>query len=159
MQEKQFRADLYFRLDVLRVHLPPLRERLGDIEVLARRFVDDICDENRIARKILAAGAIRKTGKLSLAGKCAPTPECDYRAVVMAEGPKYLPPCRPWREQTECGDDLGFRAGRSQAIAKFEADYVRRVLEKHKGNVTRAAREAGKERRSFGRLAKKYRAG
>jgi transcriptional regulator with GAF, ATPase, and Fis domain len=61
-------------------------------------------------------------------------------------------------ESTQCSEDLGFRAGRTRAIANFEADYVRRILEKHKGNVTQAAREAGKERRAFGRLAKKYRA-
>jgi ActR/RegA family two-component response regulator len=49
-----------------------------------------------------------------------------------------------------------FRSGRTLAIEKFEAEYVRRLLARHNGNVTRAAREAGKERRAFGRLVKKY---
>jgi DNA-binding NtrC family response regulator len=82
-----------------------------------------------------------------------------YRAVVMAEGGEvFSTHIDLGDEKTERAEDMGFRAGRSQAIARFEADYVRRVLEKHHGNVTHAAREAGKERRSFGRLARKYRA-
>lgn len=162
VREKQFRADLYFRLDVLRVHLPPLRERLGDIAVLARRFVDDICDENRIARKMLAPAAIRKLEGYHWPGNVRQLQNTLYRAVVLAEGPEvftsHIDLGGESTECAECGKEPGFRAGRSQAIAKFEADYVRRILEKHHGNVTHAAREAGKERRAFGRLARKYRA-
>jgi len=159
VQEKQFRADLYFRLDVLRVHLPPLRERLGDIAVLARRFVDSVCDENRIARKILAPAAIRKLESYHWPGNVRQLQNAIYRAVVMAEGGEvFSTHIDLGDEKTERAEDMGFRAGRSQAIARFESDYVHRILEKHHGNVTHAAREAGKERRSFGRLARKYRA-
>jgi transcriptional regulator with GAF, ATPase, and Fis domain len=49
-----------------------------------------------------------------------------------------------------------FRSAKLRAIQRFEHDYVKQMLEKHQGNVTRAALEAGKDRRSFGRLAKKY---
>lgn len=158
VQEKQFRADLYFRLDVLRVHLPPLRERRGDVAVLARRFVDSVCDENRIARKILAPAAIRKLESYHWPGNVRQLQNTLYRAVVMAEGAEVFSTHIDLGDQnTERDADLGFHAGRSQAIARFEADYVRRILEKHHGNVTHAAREAGKERRSFGRLVRKYR--
>jgi transcriptional regulator with PAS, ATPase and Fis domain len=159
MQEKKFRADLYFRLDVLRIHLPALRERLGDIAVLARRFVDEICDENRIARKLLSPAAVRKLESYHWPGNVRQLQNAIYRAVVMAEGGEvFTSHIDLGGESSECVEGLDFRAGRSQAIARFEADYVRRILEKHNGNVTRAAREAGKERRAFGRLAKKYRA-
>jgi transcriptional regulator with PAS, ATPase and Fis domain len=159
VQAKQFRADLYFRLDVLRVHLPPLRERLGDVAVLARRFVDSVCDENRIARKILAPAAIRKLESYHWPGNVRQLQNAIYRAVVMTEGSEvFSTHVDLGDEKPERAEDMGFRAGRSQAIARFESDYVRRILEKHHGNVTHAAREAGKERRSFGRLARKYRA-
>jgi DNA-binding NtrC family response regulator len=49
-----------------------------------------------------------------------------------------------------------FRNAKLRAIQCFERDYVRRIMDKHSGNVTHAAREAGKDRRAFGRLAKKY---
>ena len=159
VEEKRFRADLYFRLDVLRIHLPPLRERQGDIALLARRFADEICDENRIARKVLAPAAIRKLESFPWPGNVRQLQNTIYRAVLSAEGSEVFT-CHidPANEKQGRSDDLDFRTGRSQAIARFEADYVRRMLEKHNGNVTRAAREAGKERRAFGRLAKKYRA-
>jgi DNA-binding NtrC family response regulator len=51
---------------------------------------------------------------------------------------------------------MTFREARSHAIESFERRYVEELLSRHSGNVTRAAREAGKERRSFGRLVKKY---
>jgi len=157
VEEKRFRADLYFRLDVLRIHLPPLRERQGDIALLARRFADEICDENRIARKVLAPAAIRKLESFPWPGNVRQLQNTIYRAVLSAEGSEVFT-CHidPANEKQGRSDDLDFRTGRSQAIARFEADYVRRMLEKHNGNVTRAAREAGKERRAFGRLAKKY---
>jgi transcriptional regulator with GAF, ATPase, and Fis domain len=50
-----------------------------------------------------------------------------------------------------------FRGAKLRAIQCFERDYVRQMMDKHQGNVTRAAHEAGKDRRAFGRLAKKYR--
>lgn len=157
VEEKRFRADLYFRLDVLRIHLPPLRERQGDIALLARRFVDQICDENRIARKVLAPAAIRKLESCPWPGNVRQLQNTIYRAVLAADGSEVFA-CHldPGSEKEAGSDDLDFRTGRSQAIARFEADYVRRMLDKHNGNVTRAAREAGKERRAFGRLAKKY---
>jgi transcriptional regulator with GAF, ATPase, and Fis domain len=158
VDEKRFRADLYFRMDVLRVHLPPLRERHGDIALLARRFADEICDENHVARKVLAPSAIRKLESYHWPGNIRQLQNTIYRAVLATEGAEVFT-CHIELEKKapERSEDLDFRTGRSQAIARFEADYVRRMLEKHNGNVTWAAREAGKERRAFGRLAKKYR--
>jgi transcriptional regulator with GAF, ATPase, and Fis domain len=49
-----------------------------------------------------------------------------------------------------------FRSAKLRAIQSFEREYVRHMMDKHEGNVTQAAREAGKDRRAFGRLAKKY---
>jgi DNA-binding NtrC family response regulator len=157
VEEKRFRADLYFRLDVLRIHLPPLRERQGDIALLARRFVDQICDENRLPRKILAPAAIRKLESDAWPGNVRQLQNTIYRAVLAADGSEvFASHLDPGGGQETRSDAPDFRTGRSQAIARFESDYVRRMLDKHNGNVTRAAREAGKERRSFGRLAKKY---
>jgi DNA-binding NtrC family response regulator len=158
VEEKRFRSDLYFRMDVLRIHLPPLRERKGDIALLARRFANEICDENRIARKVIAPAAIRKLEGYHWPGNIRQLQNAIYRAVLAGEGTEVFS-CHLDLENEDPGgsEDVDFRTGRSRAIARFEADYVRRMLERHNGNVTRAARDAGKERRAFGRLAKKYR--
>ena len=52
-----------------------------------------------------------------------------------------------------------FQSAKQQAIEKFERAYIQELMARHQGNVTQAAREAGKERRAFGRLVKKYRKG
>jgi DNA-binding NtrC family response regulator len=52
---------------------------------------------------------------------------------------------------------MGFRNAKLRAIQRFERQYVKELMDKHKGNITQAAREACKDRRAFGRLAQKYR--
>ncbi len=59
-------------------------------------------------------------------------------------------------EEVRDGLDGNFQAAKKQVVEKFERDYVERLLLRHNGNVTQAAREAGKERRAFGRMVKKY---
>jgi DNA-binding NtrC family response regulator len=82
------------------------------------------------------------------------------RAAVTADGGDVVLPCHieiPGVSDA-CANAAGstFRAGRTQAIQMFERSYVQEMLARHAGNITRAAREAGQERRAFGRLVKKY---
>jgi DNA-binding NtrC family response regulator len=162
VEEKRFRADLFFRLNVLRVDLPPLRQRRSDIPLLARRFADDLCCANEIGHKTLSPCALRKLEGYDWPGNVREVFNTIHRAVLTADGDTILASHIELKasagqqeaEQLDAASD--FRSGRAQAIETFEADYVRRLLEKHAGNVTRAAREAGKERRAFGRLVKKY---
>ncbi len=157
VEQKRFRADLFFRLDVLRVHLPPLRERSGDIALLACRFAEKICEETHLPRKMLSPGAFRKLESFAWPGNLRQLQNAVYRAVLASEGSEiFSSDIDLGCDDGEKSQEVNFRQGRSQAIAKFEEDFVRKMLEKHRGNVTHAAREAGKERRSFGRLAKKY---
>lgn len=157
--ERRFRADLYFRLDVLRIHLPPLRERAGDIVMLARTFGKDVCNSNGVAAKNFSPSALRKLQSYDWPGNVRELYNAVQRALLTAAGREILPgdidiPCCLAGATME---DIDFRTSRQQAIETFEVGYVRRLLEKHGGNITRAARDAGKERRAFGRLAKKYR--
>jgi DNA-binding NtrC family response regulator len=80
------------------------------------------------------------------------------RAAVLSEGSQILP-CSielpvPSAEPSVAGSK--FREGRAKAIEMFERTYVQDLLRKHGGNVTRAALEARKDRRAFGRLIRKY---
>jgi two-component system response regulator GlrR len=152
----QFRSDLYFRLNVLRLELPPLRQRPADIELLARHFVNALADAGP-GPKILSPGAIRKLSAYDWPGNVRELYNVVHRAVVFAADTQILPcdiatsaPAPP-EEARGC-----FHDARARAIESFERFYVAQLLEKHAGNVTQAAREAGKERRSFGRLVKKY---
>lgn len=161
VDDKRFRADLYFRLDVLRVHLPPLRERAGDISLLARSFVGEICHNYSVPRKTISPAAIRLLESHNWPGNVRELYNTVQRAVLTTGSAEIVPSAIDLHQEAmpemPASDD--FRSGRQRAIAQFEESYVRRLLEKHNGNITHAACEAGKERRAFGRLAKKYRFG
>lgn len=159
VREKQFRQDLYFRLDVLRIHLPPLRERRGDVEVLARHFAATLCDSSGIERKTLSPAAIRKLENYDWPGNIRELHNLIHRAILHSHSRVILPSqihLPTWIEGHEAQIE-GFRRARLRAIEEFESRYVQEMLGKHQGNITHAALEAGKERRAFGRLVKKYR--
>jgi DNA-binding NtrC family response regulator len=159
--QQRLRADLFFRLNVLRLALPPLRERRDDIPLLARHFIDSVCAESGAGRKTMSPAAMRKLCQHDWPGNARELLNVIHRAVLFSEGSQILPghvitsdapPDTP-RPPTPAG----FREARGHAVAAFEKLYVEDLLRKHGGNVTRAAREAGKDRRAFGRLVKKYR--
>jgi DNA-binding NtrC family response regulator len=163
VNEKLFRADLFFRVNVLRVRLPALRERRSDIALLCRHFLDEISATTGGERKTLSPASLHKLeaydwpgnlrelyNTMQQAALCSPGPQIAASAVVFEAGPGTH-----WGEPET--DELdSFRSAKQRAIDHFERDYVRQMMAKHAGNVTQAAREAGKDRRAFGRLAKKY---
>jgi DNA-binding NtrC family response regulator len=159
VREKVFRSDLFYRLNVMRLHLAPLRERPADIPLLARHFVDRLCAEAGSPRKLLTAAALRKLECHRWPGNVRELFNVVQRAVVFSEGNRILAVdigigADHDNAAGPDGDD-GFRQAKARALAEFERQYVERLLRKHEGNVTRAAREAKKERRAFGRLVKK----
>jgi DNA-binding NtrC family response regulator len=153
-----FRADLYYRLCVFPLALPPLRERPEDIPKLARHFLDlHTPEERRPLALSTAAIAVLVTSRWP--GNVRELENVIIRAVGLSPGPTI--------EVHHLGLHIGvasrpeardtFRSLKRLAIATFERDYLIRLLLESRGNVTRAARAAGKERRGLGKLLKKYR--
>ena len=162
VREKQFRSDLYFRLNVLRIDLPPLAKRPSDIPLLARHFLRTHC--HHLGAKVFTTAALRKLETYDWPGNVRELLNVVQRAAVLSVASHILPSDISFPSDVsissarEGADPLpeDFRRGRSHAIEAFEKRYVEELLEKHQGNVTRAALEAGKDRRAFGRLKKKY---
>lgn len=153
VQEKLFRADLYFRLNALRLDLPPLIERNTDISVLARHFV-----QANGTRKSFTPAALRKLQAYSWPGNVRELFNVVQRAMLFAEDQYILPEhlSIPVADDSFQSNGNSFRDARARAIEAFEKDYVEKLLQEHNGSVTRAALAAGKDRRAFGRLKKKY---
>ena len=162
--ERQFRSDLYFRLNVLRVDLPALSRRASDIPLLARHFLRTQCQH--LGAKLFTSAALRKLEGYDWPGNVRELLNVVQRAAVLSEGAHILPseisfsaafeqPANEPPNLTDSSEE-DFREGRSRAIEAFEKRYVEELLHKHRGNVTHAALEAGKDRRAFGRLKKKY---
>jgi DNA-binding NtrC family response regulator len=184
---KTFRADLYFRLNVLSLEMPPLRHRRSDIPKLALHFVQHACAEAGVPAKRLAPDAMAVLAQASWPGNVRELQNVLQRAVVLAEdSPAILPehvsmadeallqagaprqaaastsdPPPDEVDATEAAGGAvekgGFRAARARAVASFERSYVANLLREHHGNVTQSAREAQTDRRAFGRLMKRYR--
>lgn len=170
VQTRQFREDLFHRLNVLSIFIPPLRERRGDIPLLAQHFLsvygrqqgrDDLRFSNSALEKLLdyewpgnvreLEGVIQRA--VVLAGSSILWPN-DIELPLSAEsnGPFSG---RGYREyETNLTDS--FHKSKVQVIERFERTYLTELLAQYRGNITQAARSAGKERRSFQRLLRKY---
>ncbi len=158
VQDKQLRSDLYFRLNVLRVHLPPLRERRADVELLACHFLRTLQKPGDAPRKSFSVTALRHLALHDWPGNVRELLNVVQRARAACDGAQILP-CHVVLPHTQPAVEASaghFRAARAAAVAAFERHYLEDLLRKHHGNITHAAREACQDRRAFGRLVKKH---
>lgn len=160
VRERRFRSDLYFRMNVLRLHCPPLRERRADIPLLAKYFLDQQLADVEGSRKVFSSAALRRLQTYGWPGNIRELINTVQRAVVCCPGPQITPAHISFAgalvESQKSVVGQRFRQAKQCVIEQFEHDYIEELLTKHQGNITRAAQEACKERRAFGKLAKKY---
>jgi two-component system response regulator GlrR len=158
VRARLFRSDLFFRLNVFRLDLTPLRARRGDIALLARHFASAACAEYGLEPKALAPATIRWLNQQEWPGNVRELYNTIQRAVIYSQGAQILP-CdladRSVQSPADTGPDT-FREARLRAIEAFERRYVEDLMRECGGNVSQAARLAKKERRAFGRLVKRY---
>jgi DNA-binding NtrC family response regulator len=161
VHQGEFRSDLYFRLNVLRLLLPPLRERHGDTALLAQSFLENECKAAKSGKKQFSSAAMRKLERHCWPGNVRELFNTVQRAFVCCRGHHILPEHITLNSNTSYSPKpaLGrdnFQSAKQEAIENFERTYLEELLVHHQGNITRAARAAGKERRAFGKLVKKY---
>jgi DNA-binding NtrC family response regulator len=152
--EKQFRGDLYFRLNVLHLELPPLRERTQDVPLLAQHFLALYTPSG--TRKVLTPAALHHLMSYNWPGNIRELANVIQRAIVFSRGTQINGCDIALPEPAPRFQPGTFRTARQEAIQSFEREYVGQLLRRNQGNITWAANEAGKERRAFGRLVKKY---
>jgi DNA-binding NtrC family response regulator len=149
VRARTFREDLYYRLNVVPIHVPPLRERREDIPYLVEHFVRKAAREcNRDVRSV-SAGALEVLSRYDWPGNVRELENVIHRAVVLASSPVlHLPDVPLDVAMPEMGarltedDGLPLR----EACDRFERQYVLRVLERVQWNVSRAARLLGVHR-------------
>jgi DNA-binding NtrC family response regulator len=158
-----FRSDLLFRLRVLHVRLPPLRERPEDVPELAEHFLRQCAQRLRQAAKTLDADVLASMQAYPWPGNVRELENMVWRAFLLAEGPRIgldaVPELAPATRDAATPAalyDLRFSQAKAVAISQFEAGYLARVMGRAGGNVTAAAKLAGTERRYLGRLLKKH---
>jgi DNA-binding NtrC family response regulator len=155
---KQFREDLLYRLNILSLSVPALRDRGSDVLDLAKHFVSLYAKEHQRLTPQLSESALEKLLNYSWPGNVRELEGVIQRAIVLRDSEVLSPD--DFELQTSL--DLQaptlelFRQGKSQVIGQFERNFVAKLLKVYSGNISRAAKAAGKDRRSFQRLVNKY---
>ncbi|HME37153.1 MAG TPA: sigma-54 dependent transcriptional regulator [Candidatus Sulfotelmatobacter sp.] len=155
--QKLFREDLFHRLNVLQINLPPLRERIGDVEGLAQTFLRRFSAQmNRPVLK-LSAEAFRALESYDWPGNVRELESVIQRATVLTSGSIIEPSDLELpRDHDRPVAAVTFEIAKRHAIHGFERGYLIQLLSQSEGNISHAARQAGKDRRSFQRLLRKY---
>lgn len=155
---RQFREDLFHRLNVLSLVVPPLRDRAEDIPLLAKRFLQRYQRADGQGPRRLSEEAIQKLLAHAWPGNVRELESALQRAVVMCASATIQ------AQDIECAVEPSrsvplngsLRAVKNSAGMDAERAYLVKTLVTFRGNVTHAAKAAGKERRSFQRLLRKY---
>jgi DNA-binding NtrC family response regulator len=166
VKKGRFRADLFYRLNVIRIELPPLRERTEDIPLLATHFVQKHGSESGLARTEIATDAMQALLRHNWPGNVRELENAIKAALAMAEGtiihrhdlPESVAPRT--EEAPRSGSlvdiDRPLPDLTSTLIGRVESDYFSRVLSLYKGNVAKTARHSGLSRRSVTQKLQRY---
>jgi DNA-binding NtrC family response regulator len=169
VKEGGFREDLYYRLNVVPIHLAPLRERTGDIPRLAMEFLERACRKNQLEVKGFTPEAIALMEGYRWPGNVRELRNIIERMVILCDAeriePRHLPPeireapqpptlselPRSWDEFKDYKQRV-----RDAAIQELERRFLVDALQRSEGNVSRAAEDVGMQRTNFHALMRKY---
>jgi len=150
----RFRADLYYRLAVLSIHVPPLRQRTEDLAALTTAILDDLRASPEVAAALLAPAHLARLARCAWPGNVRELRNHVERSVVL-EGPEPLGEASV-PTSTPISTDLPYADARRHAIDAFERAYLGEVLRAHDGKVAAAAKTAGIARVYFYRLLQRH---
>jgi two-component system NtrC family response regulator len=151
MKDRLFREDLFYRLNVVPVQLPPLRERLDDVPLLAAHFLRKYCEKNQKQIKSISPQVLSLLTRYSYPGNVRELENIMERAVIMEKGDTLQrmvfdlgsPETRFTTDHGLKGDVRPFRAMKTDVVTRFEKEYFSRLLTLYNGNMSRAAQHAG----------------
>ncbi len=161
-----FRQDLMYRLNIMSVNMPLLTERAGDIELLAKHFINKYNAHYNQVIKRLHPDLINWMKHYEWPGNVRELENFILREYMLEDGEMIIGSMVGTKtiERRQNFVDRrklfsfsgGFSQAKSQLIGEFEKNYLHWLMKEARGNVTKAAVQAGKERRSLGKLLKKY---
>lgn len=162
VERGKFREDLYFRLNVVPLTAPPLRERREDVPELAEHFLNTYAEENGFLPKALSAEARDLLLQYDWPGNIRELKNLVERLSIMVSGDTIYPEDLPTLDgmsitkQPGSFPDLGVGKTLRQVREAVERHYIAEALERHKGNVTRASNALGIERTNLHKKIKQY---
>jgi two-component system response regulator HydG len=163
----EFREDLYYRLNVIDIALPPLRERQGDVELLAMSFLAKFARRGAAAPKGFEPEAMAALEMYAWPGNVRELQNVIERACALTEGemitladlPAHLRLITAAEDHPSSGGSAGkltLKKAKERWVSELEAAYVAELLRREGGNVSQAARQAGVDRKTLHRLLNKH---
>jgi DNA-binding NtrC family response regulator len=160
VHEKRFREDLFYRINVVEVAVPSLRDRTGDVLALAQHFIDQVVARTRKPVRGISAAAARLLVDYNWPGNVRELENCMERAVALCRLDEVTTDDLPTKVQEYKSSRINLAtdaADRLLPIDEMERRYIRQVLQAMGGNKTRAAQTLGMNRRSlYRRLEQSY---
>ena len=144
VKKGEFREDLYYRLNVVGVHLPPLRERGEDVVVIANFLMKKFADEFDVKVKGLSPKAMTAVRRYTWPGNVRQLENRLKRAIVLCEGGRIEP-----SDLDITDEDLEDILPLSEALERFRRRYINEALERNAGNRTKTAKELGVDPRTI----------
>ncbi len=161
-----FREDLLFRLNVLNIHIPPLRERIDDLELLCTHLLKKIALQHNDEPKKVHESLLRWMKTQHWSGNIRQLENMLYRMALLTDTPilhheinDHFQPNEPANESEVKPRQFelnSFKAEKEKVIASFEHSYLSWLMQITGGNISEASRKIGKERRALGKLLKKH---
>lgn len=163
IEERRFREDLFYRLNVISLHMPPLRERPEDIPPLAAHFLKKWCQDLGKPAKRLATEAMDRLLKQTWPGNVRQLENLIRRAVILSRGTDIQPDEIEWESNNEAEclvadqvKHLPYKDAKRLVLERFHLEYVSSALLRNGGNVTHAAKELGMERQALQQIMRRY---
>ena len=150
IKKGEFREDLFYRLNVISIHVPPLRERKEDIPLLAKAFVSRQCMEMNRDKAKISSGAMRELMDYHWPGNVRELENIIERALVIGSGKEIGVGDLPFSHGDGCISDS------PKSLKAVEKAHISRILEQTRWNISKAAREMGIDRQTLYNKMKKY---
>jgi len=159
IKEQKLREDLYFRLNVVKVHLPPLRERREDIPLLAYHFLKQYRDIGLVEIEKISDEALILLEEYDWPGNVRQLQNAVESAVAVATKPVIMPedlpePLRPKTSRVfvDTSGSPDFKTAKSKVVQAFERQYLEKLLKKYDNNISKVAEAAELNRKTIYRM-------
>jgi DNA-binding NtrC family response regulator len=156
VRQGKLRQDLYYRLNIVPVSLPPLRERKEDILLLSRHFLAKYAARFNKPAVDFSPAALQTLMSYDWPGNVRELEHVVERALVFSEDEIIQAGNILLSNATATPRDESFQEAKARVVAQFERRYIRELLIAHRGNITKAAQAAHKNRRAFWQLIRKH---
>lgn len=153
VKNSEFRQDLLYRINTVELHLPPLRDRQKDIQLLADHFAEMYCKKYRKPTKTFAANTIKRLQKYTWPGNVRELQHAIERTVIMSDNNNLTPEDFFFLTNNPQADDINIE---NYNLESVEKSVIQRAINKHNGNISKAAKELGLTRASLYRRLEKH---